>query len=167
MNPPVDAPTSSAVFPKTSTSKTWSAFSSLSPPRLTYRNGCFISMFAFTETLRPGLEYGSPSTSTSPARISRFACSRLSTSSRSARSVSRRCLFGLWVVDWAERKSIRSHMRNGGVRRFIPRERIEYQMKPITSSDYPFTSASPSRTIASSSQPQRLYSVFTSPCSMN
>ena len=92
VNPPVDAPTSSAVSPRGSTPKTSSACASLSPPRDTNGIGPDRSRSSASASTRsPAFSTGRSPASTSPARISARAFSRegaspWSTSARSART---------------------------------------------------------------------------------
>ena len=72
VNPPVDAPTSSATRFRTSTPKVDNAFSSLSPPRLTYFCRSCTTTFASGGIRCPGLILESPLTVTAPARDEPF-----------------------------------------------------------------------------------------------
>src|SRR5581483_3434633 len=91
VNPPVDAPASSARRPVTSMPKCSSAASSLSPPRLTNRGSPPRSSTGSPgATSRAGLVVGAPATVTCPAAISAAACERLATSPRRTSSLSSR-----------------------------------------------------------------------------
>ena len=70
MNPPVDAPASSAVRAATSMANRSSAPASLSPPRLTKREGgASSSIGSAAATIRLGLSAGVPATVTRPESI--------------------------------------------------------------------------------------------------
>src|SRR2546422_952985 len=83
VKPPVEAPTSRQTRPATFIWKASSAWASFSPPRLTNGERPWSSTPASLATRAPALLTRLPSTRTSPARMRRAACSRLSTSPRS------------------------------------------------------------------------------------
>src|SRR5439155_1374592 len=83
VKPPVEAPTSRQTRPATFIWKASSAWTSFSPPRPTNGVRPWTSTLASLATRAPALSTRLPSTSTSPARRRRAACSRLSTSPRS------------------------------------------------------------------------------------
>src|SRR5437899_5836624 len=82
VKPPVEAPTSRQTRPATFIWKASSAWASFSPPRLTNGERPWSSTPASLATRAPALLPRLPSTRTSPARMRRAACSRLSTSPR-------------------------------------------------------------------------------------
>src|SRR5213594_553325 len=83
VKPPVEAPTSRQTRPAAFIWKASSAWASFSPPRLTNGERPWSSTHASLATRAPALLTRLPSTRTSPARMRRAACSRLSTSPRS------------------------------------------------------------------------------------
>jgi hypothetical protein len=87
VNPPVDAPMSSATAPAGSIPNASSPFTSLSAPRDTYGwSSSRSTTSAPSATGCPAFETGWPSTSTVPARISARARSRLGASPRATSS---------------------------------------------------------------------------------
>src|SRR5437016_4772164 len=86
VKPPVEAPTSAQILPRTSTLNVSRACTSFSPPRLTYGARPRTSISESVEASAPALSTRRPSTITSPARISRTAFSRDSASPRSTSS---------------------------------------------------------------------------------
>ena len=99
MNPPVDAPTSSASRPVTSRPKCSRAWASLMPPRPTNGwSGVFSSTRACAVTGAPAFDTTCPSTITCPARISARARSRDGASARATRTRSRRAGFSAFLL---------------------------------------------------------------------
>src|SRR4051812_5249203 len=90
VNPPVDAPTSSAQRPEGSIPKASSAFASLTPPRDTYCGPSATSRDTSGATIWPGLSARRPSSPsrTSPAITAAAARERFSNSPRSTSSAS-------------------------------------------------------------------------------
>ena len=82
VKPPVDEPTSSTTFPRTSMPKSSSAPASLSPPRETNSGPVAIVIATVSETGAAARSATSPSTRTAPARMSACARSRLGASAR-------------------------------------------------------------------------------------
>ena len=92
MNPPVEAPTSSADRPPGSIPKASSAFASFTPPRETNGGASATATSASSATSSPGFRAGRPATRTSPAITAAAARERDSNSPRSASRVSSRRL---------------------------------------------------------------------------
>ena len=89
VKPPVDAPTSRAVRPATTTPSASSACASLTPPRLTYGwSAAAKATLASSGTAVPAFDTVAPSTRTCPASTSARARARVGASPRSTTSAS-------------------------------------------------------------------------------
>ena len=99
VNPPVDAPMSSADLPSAAMLNVSSAWASLMPPRLTYGwSGVSRTMSAVSSTAVPAFTAGDPSTRTWPARISDRARSRRRQPARDEQHIKTLAHCPCWVL---------------------------------------------------------------------